>query len=127
MDSMGEVLSDLVKRTKTKSEPPATLYNGKTEEQIKEMAHRLRGNLNEATKKLIQECFSLDDLLNCSVAGKRSVKCGQNDPRPTLDPARFDLVQRLVLDLDHTKDRKWLIGRIQSPQKVLRVKCKNQN
>ena len=121
-DTLQDVLCQLKQEIPGPKE--TKLYNGHTEVELKEMANRLRANINEATKRLLLACFTTDELVNSSVTGKRSVKCGTNNPRPPLDLTRFEMVQRLVMDIDHTKDRKWIIGRIQNLQKVLRVKYK---
>ena len=74
----------------------------------------------EAVVFLLNALFSKTEIKNCSISGKKTVKCGEEGPRPPLDQVRFRVLERVVFEVFPNFTRKEVREKIQNIQKVER-------
>jgi hypothetical protein len=88
-------------------------------------AVELKSTWQGAVEILIAKLFTQDELRNQSISGKKTVKCGANDPRLAMDQEKLSLLQDIVLNkFPNCASRKCIVEKIQNIQKVLRRKTK---
>lgn len=74
----------------------------------------------DAVATLLNALFTKSEIKNCSISGKRTVKCSQEGPRPRLDQARFRVLKRIIFETFPAFSKKDIREKIQNLQKVER-------
>lgn len=103
--------------------PIVEMYNGLTEADLRHSVARLGTDGKSITKCLAKRMFSVEQLITCSVTGKRTGKCG-DAPRPPLSAVYLAKLQDLVRELSPQYPRRDVLESINNVMKVLRFKKK---
>lgn len=74
----------------------------------------------DSVATLLNAIFTKSEIKNCSISGKRPVKCSQEGPRPCLDQARFRVLERIIFETFPAFSKKDIREKIQNLQKVER-------
>lgn len=77
-------------------------------------------NAQEALNYALRELFSLEEIRNSSISGKKIVKCGEDGP--PLDQEKFRLLEKIIHDKFPSFTRKEFREKIQNIQQVERKK-----
>jgi hypothetical protein len=65
-------------------------YNGHTISEIKSFI-RSTDPIAKVVDSLLKKLFTTNEILNCSITGKRSTKSNDEGPRPAFDQERFNV------------------------------------
>lgn len=104
-----------------------------TDDEVFDIPHAGPINLSELTSSckkftkapdavafLLNSLFSINEIKNSYISGKRTIKCRQEGPRPPLDQARFRVLERIIFETFPDFTRKDIREKIQNLQKVER-------
>lgn len=124
-------IQSLEKKKETGGNDP--LKNPFNEDEVLEIPHGRPISLSELTSScrlctkapdavafLLNSLYSKYEIKNCSISGKRTVKCSQEGPRPPLDQARFRVLERIIFETFPAFSKKEMRKKIQNLQKVKR-------
>ena len=53
------------------------------------VSHLSDDNVSEIVSIMAKSVFSVEEIINCSRTGKKTVKCSSAQPRPALDSAKL--------------------------------------
>ena len=92
-------------------------YSGLTILEIKDLVGN-NDSLQTITEVVLKKLFSEDELINCSITGKNTIK-SNGKPRPALDQTRFTIFMDIVKS--KAKEAQWkdIIEKVQNILKVL--------
>ena len=98
-----------------------TRFNGCTVNEIKGL---IKGSdpLSKVVDTVLKKLFTHEEILNCSVTGKKSAKCAAS-PRPALDQERLNLFYDTVMSNRETT-KKEVLEKVQNVTKIARKKNK---
>lgn len=57
--------------------------------------HTAQNDAQQALNYALRELFSLEEIRNSSISGKKTVKCGEDGPKP-LDQEKFRLLEEII-------------------------------
>ena len=97
-------------------------YNGHTISDIKSFI-RSTDSIAKVVDSVLKKLFTTDEILNCSITGKRSTKSSDEGPRPALDQERFDVFMDIILSSCEAS-RKEIVEKVQNVMKTTRKKHK---
>lgn len=84
------------------------------------VAHLSESDITDTVQILARHIFTEDEIINSSRTGKKTVKSG-DCPRPPLNQAKFERLQRLVI-LKTKVSKEVFLKKFENFQKVLRRK-----
>ncbi|XP_062572082.1 uncharacterized protein LOC134234052 [Saccostrea cucullata] len=74
----------------------------------------------DAVVLLLNTLFTKSEIKECSISGKKTVKCSEGGPRPPLNQDRFRTLENIVYELFPDFSRRDLRDKVQNVQKVER-------
>lgn len=83
--------------------------------------HTAQNDAQQALNYALRELFSLEEIRNSSISGKKTVKCGEDGPKP-LDQEKFRLLEEIIHEKFPSFTRKEFREKIQNILKVERKK-----
>jgi hypothetical protein len=73
---------------------------------------------------LLKKLFTTNEILNCSITGKRSTKSNGEGPRPAFDQERFNVLMDIILSSCEVSGKE-IVGKVQNVMETNRKKHKN--
>ena len=96
-------------------------YNGHTISEIKSFI-RSTDPIAKVVDGLLKKLFTTNEILNCSITGKRSTKSNDEGPRPAFDQERFNV--DIILSSCEASGKE-IVGKVQNVMETNRKKHKN--
>lgn len=112
-----------MKRQKVTSDDDADeTYNGLTVKELLNIVAHVDTNIYEAVHLLAHALYSKEELMSCSVSGKKGSNQSTDGIRPALDPVKLRVMehvlhQKIATHFEHSL----FVSKLQNVQKVLRA------